>query len=114
MSLSLIRSTRLLDLCLRFVDVCHKNSGARLSTYVIHGEPGSRCCVLNGAAARTCQVGDELIIAASAEVEDEDITALQPRVLIFDTDNQVRETLIDRIVRGRDGASHSVREKVPS
>ena len=47
-----------------FVDVWNKNSGARISTYVIAGERGSRCCVLNGAAARTCAVGDELIIAA--------------------------------------------------
>src|ERR1700760_1661111 len=45
---------------LEFVDIWNKNSGARLSTYVIYGAPGSRCCVLNGAAARTCQVGDEL------------------------------------------------------
>ncbi|MER9082767.1 aspartate 1-decarboxylase [Mesorhizobium sp. M0895] len=32
-----------------------KTSGARISTYVILGERGSRCCILNGAAARTCQ-----------------------------------------------------------
>src|SRR3954453_15238075 len=41
---------------LEFVEIWNKHSGARLSTYVIYGEPGSRCCVLNGAAARTCQV----------------------------------------------------------
>jgi aspartate 1-decarboxylase len=103
---------RLLDLLpFEFVDIWNKNSGARLSTYVIHGEPGSRCCVLNGAAARTCQVGDELIIAASVDVEDHEITSLRPRVLIFDADNRVRESLVDRIVRGEDGSSHSVRER---
>lgn len=105
---------RLLDLLpFEFVDVWNKNSGARLSTYVIHGAPGSRCCVLNGAAARTCQVGDELIIAASVEVEDQEIALLRPRVLIFDESNRVRESLVDRIVRGADGSSHSVREKQP-
>jgi aspartate 1-decarboxylase len=103
---------RLLDLLpFEFVDIWNKNSGARLSTYVIHGEPGSRCCVLNGAAARTCQVGDELIIAASVDVEDHEIPSLRPRVLIFDADNRVRESLVDRIVRGEDGSSHSVRER---
>jgi aspartate 1-decarboxylase len=103
---------RLLDLLpFEFVDIWNKNSGARLSTYVIHGEPGSRCCVLNGAAARTCQVGDELIIAASVDIEDHEITSLRPRVLIFDADNRVRESLVDRIVRGGDGSSHSVRER---
>lgn len=105
---------RLLDLLpFEFVDVWNKNSGARLSTYVIHGEPGSRCCVLNGAAARTCQVGDELIIAASVEIEDQEITSLRPRVLIFDGNNRVRESLVDRIVRSDDGSSHSVRERQP-
>ena len=51
---------------LEFVEIWNKNSGARIETYVIHGEPGSGCCVLNGAAARTCQKGDEVIIAASS------------------------------------------------
>lgn len=93
-----------------FVDIWNKSNGARISTYVIYGAPGSGCCVLNGAAARTCQVGDELIIAASAEVEDKDIASLQPRVLIFDEANRVRETLVDRIVRGGDGQAMTVRE----
>ncbi len=93
-----------------FVDIWNKSNGARINTYVIHGPAGSGCCVLNGAAARTCQVGDELIIAASAEVEDKDIASLQPRVLIFDEANRVRETLVDRIVRGGDGQATTVRE----
>ena len=102
---------RQLDLLpFEFVDIWNKTTGARISTYVILGEPGSRCCVLNGAAARTCQVGDELIIAASVEVEEKDIPSLQPRVLIFDDANQVRETLVDRIIRRADGSSSTVRE----
>src|SRR3546814_17479184 len=47
---------------MEFVDIWNKNSGARISTYVIYGERGSRCCILNGAAARPCQRGDEVII----------------------------------------------------
>jgi aspartate 1-decarboxylase len=93
-----------------FVDIWNKTTGARISTYVILGEPGSGCCVLNGAAARTCQVGDELIIAASCEVDDKEITSLQPRVLIFDESNRVRETLVDRIIRKADGSGTTVRE----
>ena len=50
---------------LEFVEIWNKSSGARISTYVSLGERGSRCCVLNGAAARTCQTGDEIIIASS-------------------------------------------------
>lgn len=93
-----------------FVDIWNKNTGARISTYVILGAPGSRCCVLNGAAARTCQVGDELIIAASVELEEKEIPALRPKVLIFDADNRVVETLVDRIVRDSDGTTTTLRE----
>jgi aspartate 1-decarboxylase len=73
---------------LQFVDIWNKTTGARISTYVIHGEPGSCCCILNGAAARTCQVGDELIIAAQAEISDEDLPDHKARVLIFEQHNR--------------------------
>jgi aspartate 1-decarboxylase len=76
-----------------FVDIWNKNSGARLSTYVIFGTPGSRCCVLNGAAARTCQVGDELIIAATEEVKPKDLYDLKPRVLTFTPKNEIDQIL---------------------
>jgi aspartate 1-decarboxylase len=76
-----------------FVDVWNKNSGARLSTYVIFGEAGSRCCVLNGAAARTCQVGDELIIAAAEDVTPEALYAIKPKVLTFTPNNEIDQIL---------------------
>ena len=102
---------RALDLLpFEFVEIWNKSSGARITTYVIHGVTGSRCCVLNGAAARTCQVGDELIIAASAEVTEEEIAGLRPRILIFTADNRIQSTLIDRIVRDADGHASVVRE----
>ncbi len=76
-----------------FVEIWNKNSGARLTTYVIYGEPGSRCCILNGAAARTCQVGDELIIAASADVKPSEFYDLRPKILTFTADNEVDQVL---------------------
>lgn len=79
---------------LEFVEVWNKNSGQRLSTYVIYGEPGSRCCVLNGAAARTCQAGDELIICASEYVADaRELAGKCPVVLCFGEDNEVTDAL---------------------
>jgi len=78
---------------LEFVDIWNKNSGARLSTYVIFGKAGSRCCILNGAAARTCQKGDELIIAASAMIDPATLCEHRPRVLTFTPDNEIDETL---------------------
>ncbi|WP_376745814.1 aspartate 1-decarboxylase [Sinorhizobium psoraleae] len=38
---------------------------ARKSAPRPHGDEDSRCCILNGAAACTCQQGDEIIIASS-------------------------------------------------
>ncbi|MDL2316118.1 aspartate 1-decarboxylase [Desulfovibrio sp. OttesenSCG-928-A18] len=79
---------------LEFVEIWNKNNGERLSTYVIHGKPGSRCCILNGAAARTCQRGDPLIICASEYLQSpRELCALTPRVLTFDSANTVLERL---------------------
>jgi aspartate 1-decarboxylase len=78
---------------LEFVEIWNKNSGARISTYVIHGQPGSRCCILNGAAARTCQLGDELIIAAADYIQPAKLYDLKPRILTFLPDNQIDQVL---------------------
>ena len=78
---------------MEFVDIWNKNSGARISTYVIYGERGSRCCILNGAAARTCQRGDEVIIANSEYIQESELEHIKPVVLTFHPDNRVREHL---------------------
>jgi len=78
---------------LEFVEIWNKNSGARLSTYVIFGEAGSRCCVLNGAAARTCQVGDEVIIVASDYIEAKALPEVRPKVLTFAPGNRIDQVL---------------------
>lgn len=78
---------------LEFVEIWNKNSGARISTYVILGERGSRCCIVNGAAARTCQPGDELIICSSIYMSGESIAGHSPAVVTLDTHNNIAETL---------------------
>jgi aspartate 1-decarboxylase len=82
---------------LEFVEVWNKATAARLTTYVIFGEAGSRCCILNGAAARTCHPGDELIIAASDYIHPGDLAAMKPRILTFLPDNAVDERLGYRV-----------------
>lgn len=72
-----------------FVEIWNKTTGSRISTYVIYGERGGRGCALNGAAARTCQIGDELIIAARAEVEPDEVERIRPRVALFDAENKL-------------------------
>jgi aspartate 1-decarboxylase len=88
---------------LEFVDIWNKNSGARISTYVILGERGSRCCILNGAAARTCQVGDEIIICSSHYIEADRIADFQPKILTFDKANNIVERLSYVVERDQAG-----------
>ncbi|CDX45030.1 Aspartate 1-decarboxylase 2 [Mesorhizobium sp. ORS 3359] len=88
---------------MEFVEIWNKNSGARISTYVILGERGSRCCILNGAAARTCQPGDQVIICNSVYVHERELTALKPRVLTFDKDNRIVDRLTYSVERDAGG-----------
>ena len=88
---------------MEFVDIWNQTSGARISTYVILGERGSRCCILNGAAARTCQPGDQIIICNSVYVHERELTALKPRVLTFDRDNRVVDHLTYSVERDAAG-----------
>ena len=74
---------------MEFVDIWNKNSGSRISTYVIFGEPGSNVCILNGSAARSCQKGDELIIAASTYAKPEELYDINPTVLTFTPENEI-------------------------
>lgn len=84
---------------MEFVDIWNKHSGARLSTYVIYGERGSRCCILNGAAARTCQRGDEVIICNSSYVQEQEIEQIKPVILTFHPDNSIDERLQYNVFR---------------
>ncbi len=66
------------------VTVLNCNSGARLETYIIKGEPGSGIISLNGPAARTCQVGDIVIILAYARMGLEEARGFRPTVIFPD------------------------------
>lgn len=78
---------------MEFVEIWNKDSGARISTYVIYGEPGSKCCILNGAAARTCQKGDQVIICATEYIDTPQIFDIEPVVLTFDGQNNIDEVM---------------------
>ena len=78
---------------LEFVEIWNKQSGARLTTYVIFGDAGSRCCVLNGAAARTCQVGDQVIVCASSYLQENELYDVAPVVLTYAGDNDVDQVM---------------------
>src|SRR5699024_9087959 len=76
------------------VQVVNITNGARLETYTIAGEAGSRICCLNGAAARKAQVGDRIIDIAYAELTTEEARDHQPRVVVVDEHNDPK-TIID-------------------
>jgi len=62
------------------VQIVNLNNGARLETYVIKGEAGSKIVGLNGPAARLAQLGDELFIISYASIDPE-VESLEPIVL---------------------------------
>ncbi len=72
------------------VDVLNVNNGARFSTYVIEGEPGSGMIGLNGAAARMAVVNDLVIIVSYRTMGDEEARVLHPLVVQVDEKNHIR------------------------
>ena len=65
------------------IDIWNINNGERFTTYAIRGERGSGMISLNGSAARRAQVGDLVIIAAFALVDDADVRAGFKPNLVF-------------------------------
>jgi aspartate 1-decarboxylase len=73
------------------IDIWNVNNGERLTTYAIRGERGSGMISLNGSAARRAQLGDLVIIAAFALVEDHEVRQglAKPRLVFVDVDNRI-------------------------
>ncbi|MBQ7004294.1 MAG: aspartate 1-decarboxylase [Oscillospiraceae bacterium] len=69
------------------VHIVNVNSGSRIETYVIAGERGSGVICLNGAAARSGQKGDCIIIMAYADMTPEEAKENAPRVVFVDENN---------------------------
>jgi aspartate 1-decarboxylase len=73
------------------VDVVDVTNGARLTTYVIPGEPGSGQISINGAAAHLVDPGDVVIIIAYGMLSDADARTFLPNVVFVDADNRIVE-----------------------
>lgn len=69
------------------VDVYNVTNGQRFSTYVIPGRERGEILV-NGAAARLVQRGDQVIVAAYAEFEVEEARRHRPVVVLLDAENR--------------------------
>ena len=75
------------------VQVVNNNNGARLETYVIRGEAGSKTICLNGAAARLVQPGDTAMIISYKWMSEEDSQNHEPKVAILNEKNEIIEML---------------------
>lgn len=74
------------------IDIYNVNNGERLTTYIIKAEAGSGIISMNGAAARKCQVGDRIIIAAYAQYEIDEVVEHKPKLIYLHADNSVDRT----------------------
>ncbi len=70
------------------VHIVNVNSGSRIETYVIAGEADSGIICLNGAAARSGQKGDTIIIMAYADMTPEEAENNHPKVVMVDSSNK--------------------------
>lgn len=76
------------------VHVLNLANGSRIVTYLIEAPAGSGTVMLNGPAARTGMVGDEVIVMSYCEVADADARHWRPRVVLVDERNRPREVTV--------------------
>ena len=73
------------------VQIVNNNNGARLETYVIPGEKGSKTVCLNGAAARLVQKDDIVIIVSYALISNDELATFRPKIALMDENNEITE-----------------------
>ncbi len=71
------------------IDIYDVTNGARLSTYVIPGIPGSGEVGINGAAAHLVKAGDLVIIANYGWMTEEEAAGRRPKVVFVDGKNRI-------------------------
>jgi aspartate 1-decarboxylase len=72
------------------VEVLNLHNGSRIETYAIKGKKNSGRICLNGPAARSGTVGDEIIIVSYATIEDSKANFLKPKIIHVNAKNRVR------------------------
>ncbi len=73
------------------VELLNLNNGSRVETYAIAGKKGSGVICLNGPAARSGCVGDELVILCYCMADDKEIKSLKTKVIYVDAKNRARD-----------------------
>jgi aspartate 1-decarboxylase len=70
------------------IHIWNINNGERFITYAIRGERGTGMISVNGSAARRASAGDLIIIAAFAQVHEDDVATHQPKLVFVNEKNQ--------------------------
>lgn len=70
------------------IHIWNIDNGERFVTYAIKGERGSGMISVNGSAARRASVGDLIIIAAFAQVHEDQVQGHQPKLVFVDDKNR--------------------------
>ncbi len=70
------------------VHVLNVSNGSRIVTYAIPAPAGSGEIALKGAAARSGQVGDEVIILSYCSLNNDDVRKFTARVVHVDRENR--------------------------
>ena len=71
--------------------------GSRLETYALRGEAGSGVICVNGAAAHLMSVGDIIIIATFAEMDEAEARVHRPTVVLLDEKNRIKLAGVDEV-----------------
>jgi aspartate 1-decarboxylase len=78
------------------VEVYNITNGNRLATYTMAAESGSREFILNGAAAHLVNIGDKIIVAAYALLDERELNSRSVTILLMNDKNEV-----ERIIGGK-------------
>lgn len=70
------------------IHVWNIDNGERFVTYAIKGQRGTGMVSVNGSAARRAAVGDLIIIAAFAQVHEQQVSAHAPKLVFVDEANR--------------------------
>ena len=70
------------------IHVWNIDNGERFVTYAIKGQRGTGMVSVNGSAARRAAVGDLIIVAAFAQVQEDQVAAHKPKLVFVDEANR--------------------------
>jgi len=83
------------------VHVYNISNGERFITYLIKRERGTGVVGINGAAAHKAKIGDELIIASFAVIDEEKKDFFTPKVIIVDKQNKINPQWLNLRIRSQ-------------